>query len=153
MGVATFYLGQEAQQNGYNPEIILAGRRMNDSMGPYVADQLIKEMILKGQVILGAKVLVLGFTFKENCPDVRNTKVIDVVNRLKEYGTAVTVYDPWANPVEVLHEYGLEITNVLPTDKVDGVMLVVAHDLFKKINEQDLIDAEGVYYDLKSLKR
>ncbi len=153
IGVDPFYLAQKAQQYGYNPEIILAGRRMNDSMGPYVADQLIKEMILKGQVILGAKVLVLGFTFKENCPDVRNTKVIDVVNRLKEYGTEVTVYDPWANPVEVLHEYGLEITNVLPTDKFDGVMLVVAHDLFKKINEQDLIDAEGVYYDLKSLKR
>ena len=153
IGVDPFYLAQKAQQYGYNPEIILAGRRMNDSMGPYVADQLIKEMILKGQVILGAKVLVLGFTFKENCPDVRNTKVIDVVNRLKEYGTEVTVYDPWANPVEVLHEYGLEITNVLPTDKFDGVMLVVAHDLFKKINEQYLIDAEGVYYDLKSLKR
>ena len=151
IGVDPFYLAQKAQQYGYNPEIILAGRRMNDSMGPYVAQQLVKKMILKGMVIKGAKVLVMGFTFKENCPDVRNTKVIDVVNTLKEYSIAVTVYDPWANPAEVMHEYGLEITNSLPEERFDGVMLAVAHEAFKTLEMDERVKNEGVVYDVKGV--
>ena len=115
IGVDPYYLAQKAQELGYHPEIILAGRRMNDSMGEYVASQVVKAMIKKNITINGAEVLMLGVTFKENCPDVRNTKIVDVVAALKDYGIKVTIYDPWAKPEEVLHEYGLECLNQLPS--------------------------------------
>src|SRR5690606_35472482 len=102
------YLAQKAQEHGYHPEIILAGRRLNDSMGEYVASQVVKCMIKKGINVNGADVLMLGITFKENCPDVRNTKIVDVIHALEEYGVKVSIYDPWANPAEVKHEYGID---------------------------------------------
>merc|ERR1711865_1082640 len=110
IGVDPYYLAQKAQEFGYHPEIILAGRRMSDSMGEYVASEVIKLMIKKNIQIKEASLLILGITFKENCPDVRNSKVIDVISSLNEYGVKVTVYDPWANPAEVLKEYGVKST-------------------------------------------
>jgi UDP-N-acetyl-D-galactosamine dehydrogenase len=133
IGVDPFYLAQKAQEYGYHPEIILAGRRMNDSMGKYVADEVVKKMIKQGLCVKGTRILVLGITFKENCPDVRNTKVIDVIKELKEYETAVTVYDPWANPVEVKHEYGLDILTKMPEERFDAVVVAVAHKEFENI--------------------
>src|SRR5690554_3810165 len=115
IGVDPYYLAQKAQEHGYHPEIILAGRRLNDSMGEYVASQVVKCMFKKGIKVNGAEVLMLGVTFKENCPDVRNTKIVDVVRALEEYSIKVTIYDPWANPDEVKHEYNLESTNIAPT--------------------------------------
>src|SRR5690606_34961807 len=112
------YLAQKAQELGYNPEIILAGRRLNDSMGAYVASQVVKTMIKKDIAVKDADVLMLGITFKENCPDVRNTKIVDVVAALKEYGMNVTIYDPWANCAEVEHEYGLKILTELPSSNI-----------------------------------
>ena len=117
IGVDPYYLAQCAQRYGYNPEIILAGRRMNDGMGEYVANQTIKLMLKKGIQVLGSEILLLGFTFKENCPDVRNTKVIDIYRALSEYNVRITVYDPWASPEIVKHEYGIEVTNILPAAK------------------------------------
>lgn len=152
IGVDPFYLAQKAAQYGYHPEIILAGRRMNDSMGEYVASQVVKCMIQKGQIILGAEVLVLGITFKENCPDVRNTKVVDVVASLKSYGVNVTIFDPWASAAEVKHEYDLEIVNELPTNKFDAVVLAVAHNEFKSMDITSLKKEEcGVIYDVKGI--
>ena len=133
IGVDPYYLAQKAQEYGYHPEIILAGRRMNDSMGEYVATQVVKQMIKKGLCIKNANVLVLGVTFKENCPDVRNTKVVDVVRGLKEFTTNVTIYDPWANPEEVKREYGLDILPVMPEGKFDAVIVAVAHTEFKDL--------------------
>lgn len=151
IGVDPFYLAQKAQEYGYNPEIILAGRRMNDSMGEYVASQVVKCMIKKGGVIKDAKVLVLGITFKENCPDVRNTKVVDVINSLKDYGTDITIYDPWASASEVKHEYGLDIINELPTEKFDAVVLAVAHNEFKTLDIASLKSESGIVYDVKNI--
>lgn len=131
IGVDPYYLAQCAQHHGYNPEIILAGRRMNDSMGEHVANEVIKLMLKKGIQVLGSKILIVGFTFKENCPDVRNTKVIDIYKTLKEYNLNITVYDPWANPVIVRHEYGIGVVNELPTEKFDAIIFAVAHDKFK----------------------
>lgn len=149
IGVDPFYLAQKAQEYGYNPEIILAGRRMNDSMGEYVASQVIKKMIQEGQCIKGANILVLGITFKENCPDVRNTKVVDVIHSLQEYDTNVTIYDPWANPAEVKHEYNLDIETELPKEKYDAVVLAVAHKEFKGIDKNSLLNNSGIIYELK----
>lgn len=123
IGVDPYYLAQKAQEMGYHPEIILAGRRLNDSMGEYVASQVVKLMIKKGIVVNGAQLLMLGITFKENCPDVRNTKIVDVITALKDYSINVSVYDPWANPSEVKHEYGLVTMNSLPKDKFDAIVL------------------------------
>ena len=123
IGVDPYYLAQKAQEMGYHPEIILAGRRLNDSMGEYVASQVVKLMIKKGIVVNGAQLLMLGITFKENCPDVRNTKIVDVITALKDYGINVSVFDPWASPSEVKHEYGLTTTNSLPNDKFDAIVL------------------------------
>lgn len=150
IGVDPYYLAQCAQRYGYNPEIILAGRRMNDGMGEYVANQVIKCMIRKGQHILGSTVLVLGITFKENCPDVRNTKVIDVINTLKDYGVNVVVYDPWANRNEVYREYGIEMLSEFSHDKFDAIVLTVAHDEFKLIDIKSLVAKKGVIYDVKN---
>jgi UDP-N-acetyl-D-galactosamine dehydrogenase len=134
IGVDPYYLAQKAQEYGYHPEIILAGRRMNDSMGEYVASEVVKKMIKQGIQVKGAHILVLGITFKENCPDIRNSKVVDVVGALQEYETSVTIYDPWANPEEVKHEYGLDILTKLPEGKFDAVVKAVAHQEFSGIS-------------------
>lgn len=149
IGVDPYYLAQCAMRYGYNPEIILAGRRMNDGMGEYVADQVVKLMLKRGIQVLNAKVLLLGFTFKENCPDVRNTKVIDIVKTLQTYNTNVTIYDPWANPEIVRREYGVVVTNELPSEKYDAVILAVAHKDFEKLSVRDLTTDKGVVYDVK----
>ena len=133
IGVDPYYLAQKAQEYGYHPEIILAGRRMNDSMGEYVASQVVKQMIKKGLCVKESNILVFGITFKENCPDIRNSKVVDMIRSLKEYEANVTIYDPWANPAEVKHEYGLEIMTVMPEGMFDAVVLAVAHKEFKNL--------------------
>ncbi|MEA4936930.1 MAG: nucleotide sugar dehydrogenase [Paludibacter sp.] len=151
IGVDPYYLAQAAQRHGYNPEIILAGRRMNDGMGAYVANQVIKLMLKKGIQVLDSEVLILGFTFKENCPDVRNTKVIDIVEELLDYDVKVTIYDPWANPQEVMHEYGVKVYNKLPDKKFDSVVLAVAHDEFKSFELEKVVCLKGVVYDVKGM--
>lgn len=151
IGVDPYYLAQKAQEHGYHPEIILAGRRLNDSMGDYVASQVVKMMIKKSIKVNGSKILMLGITFKENCPDVRNTKVVDVVNALKDYETNVTVYDPWANPAEVIHEYGLSTTQTLPNEKFDAVILGVAHQEFLSIDLSAFQKENSLLYDVKGI--
>ena len=151
IGVDPYYLAQRAQEFGYHPEIILAGRRLNDSMGEYVASQVVKLMIKKGITINGAKLLMLGITFKENCPDVRNTKIVDVISALEDYGIKITIYDPWANPAEVMHEYKLETTKELPTGKFDGVVLGVAHKVFLQMDIAKLRNENSVLYDVKGI--
>ncbi|MGN0222917.1 MAG: nucleotide sugar dehydrogenase, partial [Muribaculaceae bacterium] len=150
IGVDPYYLAQCAQRYGYNPEIILAGRRMNDGMGAYVADQVIKQMLRKGIQVLGSKILVLGFTFKENCPDVRNTKVVDIVRALSEYDLHITIYDPWANPAIAKREYGIELTNELPAEgDFDTAILAVAHREFTGIDLNPLLKDNHVVFDVK----
>lgn len=161
IGVDPYYLAQKAQEKGYHPEIILAGRRLNDSMGEYVASQVVKSMIKKGINVSGAEVLMLGVTFKENCPDVRNTKIVDVVAALKDYGIKVTIFDPWANPQEVMHEYKLECLAELaeaspqvsqsPNLRFDAVVLGVAHKEFLKLDLNTLKKDNGVVYDVKGI--
>lgn len=152
IGVDPYYLAQRAQEFGYHPEIILAGRRLNDSMGEYVASQVVKCMIKKGIDVSRAKVLMLGITFKENCPDVRNTKIVDVVAALKDYGVAVDVYDPWANPAEVMHEYGLDCHSTLTsTSTYDAVVLGVAHSEFLDLDLGNYLNATSVVYDVKGV--
>lgn len=151
IGVDPYYLAQKAQEKGYHPEIILAGRRLNDSMGEYVASQVVKMMIKKSIKVNGAKILMLGITFKENCPDVRNTKVVDVVQALKDYETQVTIFDPWANPTEVMHEYGIETVSSLPNETFDAVVLTVAHHEFKNLDFSKLKNENGVVFDVKGV--
>ena len=151
IGVDPYYLAQKAQEKGYHPEIILAGRRLNDSMGEYVASQVVKLMIKKGVAINGAKLLMLGITFKENCPDVRNTKIVDVVHALQDYGIEVTIFDPWAKPSEVKHEYKLNTTNELPSTTFDAIVLGVAHKEFTTIDLSKLKKANGVLFDVKGV--
>lgn len=151
IGVDPYYLAQKAQELGYHPEIILAGRRLNDSMGEYVASQVVKLMIQKGIIVNGASLLMLGITFKENCPDVRNTKIIDVITSLNEYGINVTIYDPWANPEEVKHEYNLIITTTEPKTKFHAIILGVSHDQFNNLNYNDLLGEKSVLYDVKGI--
>lgn len=151
IGVDPYYLAQKAQEKGYHPEIILAGRRLNDSMGEYVASQVVKLMIKKGVTINGASLLMLGITFKENCPDVRNTKIVDVVRALEDYGIKVTIFDPWAKPAEVNHEYQLTTINMLPNDTFDAVVLGVAHEAFSEIDIAKLTKNNGVVFDVKGV--
>ena len=151
IGVDPYYLAQCAQKHGYNPEIILAGRRLNDSMGEYVANETIKLMLKKGIQVLGARILILGFTFKENCPDVRNTKVIDIVKALKEYNLDIVVYDPLADPVIVKQEYELAIVNKLFNEKADAVILAVAHDVFLKLDVVSFVQQKHVIFDVKGM--
>ncbi|UGS24163.1 nucleotide sugar dehydrogenase [Flavobacterium channae] len=152
IGVDPYYLAQKAQEVGYHPEIILAGRRLNDSMGEYVATQVIKTMIKNDIKVNGAKILVLGITFKENCPDVRNTKVVDVIRALESYSTEVTVYDPWANPEEVQHEYGISCLSALSAGvKYDAIMLAVAHNQFQVLDLETLKKDNAVVYDVKRI--
>ncbi|RZJ50584.1 MAG: nucleotide sugar dehydrogenase [Flavobacterium sp.] len=149
IGVDPYYLAQRAQEFGYHPEIILAGRRLNDSMGEYIASQVVKLMIKKNISVNGAKILMLGITFKENCPDVRNTKIIDVITSLEEYGIVVNTYDPWANPDEVLHEYNIITTQSIPNDTFDAVILGVAHKEFLDLDLRNIRKEVSVVYDVK----
>ena len=151
IGVDPYYLAQCAQRHGYNPEIILAGRRMNDGMGEYVAGETVKLMLKKGIQVLDSNIIILGFTFKENCPDVRNTKVIDIYKALKEYNVNVTVYDPWANPDIVRHEYGIEVTNQLPDEKFDAAILAVAHKKFDTLDVPSILAENHVIFDVKGI--
>ncbi|MGZ2371877.1 nucleotide sugar dehydrogenase [Ancylomarina sp. YFZ004] len=152
IGVDPYYLAQKAQETGYNPEIILAGRRLNDGMGAWVASQVVKLMIKKGQAVRNSKILVLGITFKENCPDIRNTKAIDVINELKEYGSQVDVYDPWADNKEVKAEYGLDLVDSITEHKYDGVVLAVSHNEFKDLDLSVLRNGhDAVIYDIKGI--
>ncbi len=152
IGVDPYYLTHKAQAIGYHPEIILAGRRLNDSMGTYVVTQLVKGMIQKRIQVEGAKVLVLGLSFKENCPDIRNTKIIDIVTELNEYHMDVDVYDPWVDVQEAEHEYGITPVQSVDTDTYDAVILAVAHDQFKAMGADEiraLGKEQHVLYDLK----
>lgn len=151
IGVDPYYLAQSAQRLGYNPEIILAGRRMNDGMGAYVANQTVKLMLKKGIQVLNSNILILGFTFKENCPDVRNTKVIDIYKALKEYNVNITVYDPWANPAIVKHEYGIDVVNELPNGKFSAAIVAVAHKQFEELDVPLLLNDKHVIYDVKGV--
>lgn len=156
IGVDPYYLTHKAQEIGYNPEIILAGRRLNDSMGGYVASQLIKAMAKKGIAIQGARVLILGLTFKENTPDLRNSRVIDIIRELEDYGISVDVHDPWADPDEALAEYGVTLAEEPARDVYDAIVIAVAHRQFREIDAKEL-RALGkpdlhVLYDLKHIR-
>jgi len=152
IGVDPYYLAQKAQEAGYHPEIILAGRRLNDSMGEYVASQVVKLMIKKGITVNGSNLLLLGITFKENCPDVRNTKIVDVVSALQEYGIQVTIYDPWANPEEVKHEYNLTChPDLISESKYDSIVLGVSHKEFLDLDLVALKKENAVVYDVKGI--
>ena len=154
IGVDPYYLAQCAQRYGYNPEIILAGRRMNDGMGAYVADRVIKLMLKKGIQVLDSHIIIFGFTFKENCPDVRNTKVVDIVKALQEYNLNITIYDPWANPADVKHEYGLEVVNEHPKDeKFDAAIAAVAHREFNDLDITTVLKPNHVIFDVKSTRK
>ncbi len=152
IGVDPYYLAQCAKRYGYNPEIILAGRRMNDGMGEYVATETIKLMLKKGIQVLHSNILILGFTFKENCPDVRNTKVIDIYNALKEYNVNITVYDPWANPEQVYKEYGITVVSQLSSlssQLFDAAIAAVAHKKFEGLDILGLLKEKHVVFDVK----
>ena len=151
IGVDPYYLAQKAQEVGYHPEIILAGRRLNDGMGKHIASETIKLMIKKSIKIIDSKILILGFTFKENCPDVRNTRVIDIVNELKTYNTSITIVDPWANPVDVQKEYNIATLSAMPNDKYDAIVLAVGHLDFLKINLNDYQNYNSVVFDVKGI--
>ena len=151
IGVDPYYLAQKAQEFGYHPEIILAGRRLNDSMGQYVAEQVIKTMIKKDINVNGAEILMLGITFKENCPDVRNTKIVDVIKALEDFGVKVMTFDPWANPEEVHHEYSIWSTNEVPNAKFDAIVLGVAHKEFLDMDFSFLRKENAILYDVKGV--
>ncbi len=151
IGVDPYYLAQKAQELGYHPEIILAGRRLNDSMGEYVASQVVKLMTKNQILVHGSSVLILGITFKENCPDIRNSKIIDIVHGLLDYGIEITLYDPWADPVEVENEYNLLLSRELTHKKFDGIIVGVAHKEFSKINISEFKKKNGILYDVKGI--
>ena len=151
IGVDPYYLAQRAQEFGYHPEIILAGRRLNDSMGEYVASRIVKLMIKKRIPVNHSNLLMLGITFKENCPDVRNTKIVDVIRSLADYGINVSIYDPLANPEEVRHEYGLETITEIPNEKYDAIILGVAHKEFLDLDLEQFKKPESVIYDVKGV--
>ncbi|MEN1785924.1 MAG: nucleotide sugar dehydrogenase [Bacteroidota bacterium] len=153
IGVDPYYLAQKSQEYGYHPEIILAGRRINDGMGKYVASEIVKLMIQKDIKVKGSKILVLGITFKENCPDVRNTKTVDVINNLKQYGAEVDIYDPWVSLEEVKQEYGLKSSNIILDEKYDSIVLAVAHKEFLDIDWNSHLKDYGVLYDVKGVLR
>ena len=151
ISVDPYYLIQKAQVYGVLPRVMFSARKLNDSMGSYVAEQTIRCMNKKGVMVKDAKILILGVTFKENCPDIRNTKVVDIYHTLSEYTKNITVYDPWANPDQVRHEYGLDVVNELPSEKFDAVILAVAHEAFKGLDVRDLVSDSGVVYDVKGV--
>jgi len=151
ISVDPYYLIQKAQVYGVLPRVMSNARRLNDGMGAYVANQTIKCMNKKGVVVKDAKVLILGITFKENCPDIRNTKVVDIYHTLREYTPNITIYDPWADAEHVKHEYGVSITNTLPEGQYDAVILAVAHEAFKGLDVKKMVQANGVVYDVKGV--
>ena len=154
IGVDPYYLTHKAQSLGLHPEIILAARRLNDRMGEYVATQLIKEMVKQRIQVVGSKILVMGLSFKENCPDIRYTKIVDMVKALKEYDLDLDIYEPWVDPKEVEHEYGLAPVNALKNNEYDAIVLAVAHDQFKQMTAAEihaLGKSKHVLYDLKYL--
>lgn len=151
IGVDPYYLAQKAQEVGYHPEIILAGRRLNDSMGQYVASEVIKLMIKKDITVKASNILMLGITFKENCPDIRNTKAIDIYHELKTYNLNVDVYDPWASADEVNHEYGITSLTALPKIQYDAIILAVAHKTFESLNLDHIKKDNAVVYDVKAV--
>jgi UDP-N-acetyl-D-galactosamine dehydrogenase len=154
IGIDPYYLAYKAQQLGYNPEMILAGRRINDNMSLYVASRIIKLMLKKGQRPQGSRVLMLGFAFKENCPDFRNTKVIDIVKELETYGACVDVFDPWVDATEAQQEYGLELNQDPAPGAYDVIVLAVAHEQFRELGEQGIKaygKPESVFFDIKYL--
>jgi UDP-N-acetyl-D-galactosamine dehydrogenase len=150
IGVDPYYLAQKAQEVGYHPEIILAGRRVNDSMGKHVATEVVKLMLRKDLKVVDSKALILGFTFKEDCPDVRNTRVIDIYNELRNFDINVEVYDPWANIQEVKHEYGIEISNSIPNKNYAAIILAVAHKEFLNLDIRSLTP-NGIIFDVKGM--
>jgi UDP-N-acetyl-D-galactosamine dehydrogenase len=150
IGVDPYYLAQKAQEVGYHPEIILAGRRLNDSMGKHVATEVVKLMMRKDLKVIDSKVLILGFTFKEDCPDVRNTRVIDIYHELRNFDINVDVYDPWANPEEVMHEYGITVVNELPSEKYSAAILAVSHKEFANLDIRAIVNS-GVVFDVKGV--
>jgi UDP-N-acetyl-D-galactosamine dehydrogenase len=150
IGVDPYYLAQKAQQAGYHPEIILAGRRLNDGMGTYIAGEIVKLMIKNDITIKGANLLLLGITFKENCPDVRNTRVVDIIRELESYDIKLSIYDPWASPENVAHEYGITITTSLPDGHTfDSIVLAVAHKDFMNTDWRSRLKPGGIIYDVK----
>ncbi|MGB5819199.1 MAG: nucleotide sugar dehydrogenase [Saonia sp.] len=151
IGVDPYYLAQKAQKYGYHPEIILSGRRVNDGMGKYVASEVIKLMIQRDITIKLSNILVLGITFKENCPDVRNTKVIDVIHSLQAYGPKISIYDSWAKKEEVHSEFHLDLLDRLPNEKFDAIILTVAHTSFLKMELRDKLKPNGILYDVKGV--
>lgn len=151
IGVDPYYLAHKAESLGYHPQVILSGRRVNDHMGDFVANKIVKLMIEKDHKIKGSKILIMGITFKENCPDVRNTRVVDIYHELKQFGTDVTIYDPWADPKEVAHEYGLEIVTKLRDDEIyDGIIIAVAHKEFLTFDYKKYKRNNGVIFDTKA---
>lgn len=151
ISVDPYYLIQKAQVYGVLPRIMFASRRLNDGMGEYVANQVIKCMNKKGVIVKDANILLMGITFKENCPDIRNTKVVDIYNTLAEYTNNITVYDPWANADHVIHEYGIQVTNDAPKGKYDAVILAVAHQQFLTFDVKAYTKPNGVIYDVKGI--
>ncbi|MBU2554951.1 MAG: nucleotide sugar dehydrogenase [Bacteroidetes bacterium] len=152
IGIDPYYLAQKAQEVGYHPEIILAGRRLNDGMGAYVAGEVVKLLLKDGKPVKGAKALLLGITFKENCPDIRNTRVIDIYHELLDFGMEVDVYDPWADPTEVKHEYGINILTDYPEGNgYSAIVLAVAHDEFKAIDMKHHKNEGTIVYDVKGI--
>lgn len=152
IGVDPYYLAQKAKKTGYYPQILLSGRRLNNSIGPYVGSQVVKLLMKKGKVINNSRVLVLGITFKENCPDIRNSRVIDIIQELREFEVEVDVYDPWAEPEEVKHEYGLNLIEEanLNIKAYDGLVLAVAHKEFLDLITKEKVCESSVVYDVKS---
>jgi UDP-N-acetyl-D-galactosamine dehydrogenase len=153
IGVDPYYLTHKAESLGYHPEVILAGRRINDNMGSFVAAKIVKLLIQKDIHVKGAKILVLGITFKESCPDIRNSKVIDVVRELQDFGTKVSIYDPWASPEEVQQEYGIDLITQEKLDQAapfDALVLAVAHREFERLDIKTLCNAKSVVYDVKA---
>ena len=151
ISVDPYYLIQKAQVYGVLPRIMSSARRLNDGMGAYVANQTIKCMNKKGVMVKDAKILILGITFKENCPDLRNSKIVDIYTTLEEYTSNISVYDPWADSAVVKHEYGIDVTNTLPAEKFDAVILGVAHKQFLELDVRSLVRDGGVIYDVKGL--
>ncbi|PTB31811.1 Vi polysaccharide biosynthesis UDP-N-acetylglucosamine C-6 dehydrogenase TviB [Photobacterium phosphoreum] len=152
IGVDPYYLTHKAQAVGYHPEVILAGRRINDNMGAYVVSQLVKAMLHKSIQVKGANVLIMGLTFKENCPDLRNTRVVDIISELAEYNITVEIYDPWVNPKEAQHEYSVEVLTEKPQKAYDAVVIAVAHEQFKAMSTEEykaLTKPVSIIYDLK----
>ena len=154
IGVDPYYLTHKSVELGYKPEVILAGRQLNDNMGFYIADQVSNLMTEKGINVKSSKTLIMGFTFKEDCPDHRNTRVIDIYNFLKNLGSDVDVFDPWISQSEVKRDYGIDVTNEFPTDRYDSIIIAVSHDSFKKIDKlefEKILNDNSVIYDVKSI--